>query len=54
MRGVDSDVILPNATLWALAQEMPANTKELTEIPGIGPWRQQHYGPDLIALLHNT
>ncbi|MEA3309836.1 MAG: HRDC domain-containing protein [Chloroflexota bacterium] len=50
-RGVDSDVILPNATLWELAWQPPKTLADLLAVPGIGPWRQEHYGPDLLALL---
>ncbi len=50
-RGVDSDVVLPNATLWALAWDLPASQEELLDVPGIGPWRQEAYGPDILALL---
>jgi ribonuclease D len=51
MRGVDADVILPNATLWALAHHPPGSAEGLLAIPGIGPWRQEAYGPDLMQLL---
>jgi ribonuclease D len=54
MRGVDSDVILPNATLWELAEDPPADVEALLDVPGIGPWRKENYGPDLIALLQHT
>ncbi len=50
-RGVDSDVILPNVTLWELSRHPPKTLDELLQVPGIGPWRQAHYGPDLLALL---
>ncbi len=50
-RGVDSDVILPNATLWELAWNPPETAEALLEVPGIGPWRKQAYGPDLLALI---
>lgn len=53
-RGVYPDVILPNATLARLAHEPPANLDELLSVPGIGPWRQQAYGPDLLKLLHKN
>jgi ribonuclease D len=49
-RGVDSDVILPNATLWELATQPPDTLQDLLEVPGIGPWRQQSYGPDILRL----
>jgi ribonuclease D len=51
VRGVDSDVILPNATLWELAQHPPADAAGLLAVPGIGPWRQKTYGSDLLQLL---
>ncbi|MGC9358574.1 MAG: ribonuclease D, partial [Anaerolineae bacterium] len=35
-RGVDSDVILPNATLWHLVWHPPENKKDLLDVPGIG------------------
>lgn len=50
-RGVDSDVILPNAALWRMAQEPPRTLDDLLRVPGIGPWRQKTYGPALLALL---
>ncbi|MCU0521061.1 MAG: HRDC domain-containing protein [Anaerolineae bacterium] len=50
VRGVDSDVILPNATLWELAKHPPADMAGLRELPGIGPWRQKTYGPDILQL----
>ncbi len=53
-RQVDPDVILPNATLWRLAQDPPESLEALLNVPGIGPWRQRTYGPDLLALLGST
>ena len=53
VRGVDSDVILPNAVLWDLAEHPPRDLQALVEVPGIGPWRQATYGPDLLQLVHN-
>ncbi len=49
-RGVDSDVILPNAALWTLAWHPPATLDDLLSVPSIGPWREKTYGPDLLAL----
>lgn len=51
VRGVDSDVILPNAALWELAEHPPHDLDDLLEVPGIGPWRQSTYGPDLLELI---
>lgn len=53
-RGVDSDVILPNATLWELATEPPDTLRDLLEVPGIGPWRQRSYGPDILRLTRES
>ncbi len=50
-RGVDSDVILPNAVLQEIAQHPPRTLDDLLEISGIGPWRQQAYGPDILRLM---
>jgi ribonuclease D len=51
VRGVDSDVILPNAALWQLAEHPPKNLDDLLDVAGIGPWRQSTYGPDLLELV---
>lgn len=51
VRGVDSDVILPNAVLWDLAKHPPDDLISLLDVPGIGPWRQATYGPDLLQLV---
>lgn len=53
-RGVDSDVILPNAVLWELAHHPPRALEQLADIPGIGPWRQATYGPDLLRIVKNS
>ena len=50
-RGVASDVILPNAVLWELAENPPLNLDTMLQIVGIGPWRCSTYGPDIIKLL---
>jgi ribonuclease D len=50
-RGVDSDVILPNAVLQEIAQNPPHTLDDLLEISGIGPWRQQAYGPAILKLM---
>lgn len=53
-RGVDSDVILPNAVLWELAEHPPVVLEQLRDIPGIGPWRQATYGPDLLRIVRSA
>lgn len=53
-RGVESDVIMPRETLWALARQVPRQIEELDNIPGLGPWRRTEYGDELIALLRRA
>ncbi|MCX7680874.1 MAG: HRDC domain-containing protein [Anaerolineae bacterium] len=50
-RGVEADVILSNAVLWALAEHPPRSFDELRQIDGLGPWKCQTYGAALIELL---
>ncbi|HNT73814.1 MAG TPA: HRDC domain-containing protein [Anaerolineae bacterium] len=50
-RGVDCDVILPNAALWDIARNRPTCPEDLLRVPGIGPWRQKTYGPAILTLL---
>jgi len=53
-RGVESDVILPNAALWTLAWNPPQQPEDLLRVPGIGPWRQKTYGADLLGILRGN
>ncbi|MBN2006266.1 MAG: HRDC domain-containing protein [Anaerolineae bacterium] len=53
-RGVDSDVILPNAVLWELSEHPPTSLDDLVGIAGIGPWRRQAYGPDILRLMRGV
>ena len=53
VRNVSSDVILPNAVLWELAEHPPHHLDDLKTYLGIGPWRQAHYGPDIIRIITN-
>jgi ribonuclease D len=50
-RGVESDVIVPRETLWALARRAPTRVEDLDNIPGLGPWRRAEYGAELIDVL---
>ena len=52
-RGVASDVILPNAVLWELAEHPPQTLDDMGKIVGIGPWRCSTYGPEIMGLLTN-
>lgn len=53
-RRVDPDVIVPNAVLWTLAERNPATMRDLERIPGLGPWRCNTWGPDILGVLHPT
>jgi len=50
-RGVDTDVILPNAVLWAIAERNPATLEDLEMIEGLGPWKRRTYGPAILGTL---
>jgi len=52
-RGVDADVIVSNAVLWALAEQNPATLKDLEGIEGLGPWKRQTYGEAILRVLVN-
>ena len=51
-RGVESDVIISRAALWAIARRKPTSIDELQGIPGVGPWRRQTYGADLVDVVN--
>lgn len=53
-RGVDSDVIVSKNVLWALAEEAPRSLDDLQGIPGLGPWRLNMYGDELLQVLQKT
>ena len=50
-RGVESDVIVPRATLHDLARRAPRTHHELATIKDFGPWRRDAYGDEILALL---
>ena len=50
-RGVDPDVILSNAVLWALSADNPEAMDDLRNIEGLGPWKRNEYGADLLRVL---
>ncbi len=50
-RGVDADVILSNAVLWALAERPPRSFEDLLRVEGLGPWKREAYGQALLELL---
>jgi ribonuclease D len=50
-RGVDADVILSNAVLWALAEQPPRTLDDLNGIEGLGPWKRKTYGEAILEIL---
>jgi ribonuclease D len=50
-RGVESDVIVSKQTLWSLAHKAPATIEELEDIRGLGPWRLQAYGHEILNVI---
>lgn len=53
-RGVASDVILSRDALWELARNNPQTKADLAEIEGLGPWRLQTYGDEILRLLNGS
>lgn len=51
-RGVESDVIISRHTLWALAWANPHTMDELVNIDGMGPWRSDAYGTEILAFFN--
>jgi ribonuclease D len=53
-RGVESDVIVSKDTLWALARQAPNTFDGLRTIRGLGPWRLQTYGEEILHILKQS
>ncbi|MFN8560180.1 MAG: HRDC domain-containing protein [Anaerolineae bacterium] len=50
-RGVESDVIISKDALWVLAERAPASLDEMDGVPGLGPWRREVYGAEILAVI---
>jgi ribonuclease D len=50
-RGVESDVIIAREVLWAIAQQQPRTLDDLRAVPGMGAWRLNAYGEELIGVV---
>jgi ribonuclease D len=51
MRGVESDVIVSKQTLWDIAHKAPTALDDMADIPGMGPWRLNAYGAEILEVL---
>ncbi|MBX3000556.1 MAG: HRDC domain-containing protein [Caldilineaceae bacterium] len=50
-RGVDPDIIFSNDILLQIVEKKPHTLATLQEIPAIGPWKAETYGPAILRLL---
>jgi ribonuclease D len=50
-RGVESDVIVSKDALWALAEKAPATIEEMRDVRGLGPWRLEQYGGEILEVI---
>ena len=48
---LDPGVLCPNATLEAIACDVPRNAKEMTQIPAVKGWFAREFGDEVAALL---
>lgn len=50
-RDLDASLIVPRTSLWEMARIKPQTLEEIGVIPGLGPWRLQQYGDELLTLM---
>jgi len=50
-RGVESDVIISRDALWVIAETNPRTEEELSKLCGVGRWRCQTYGQEILDIL---
>jgi ribonuclease D len=53
-RGVESDVILAREAMFRIAREAPQTPAELSRIPGVGSYRLEAYGAEILAALQSA
>ena len=51
-RGVESDVIVSNDVLMSLARKNPRTLENLIAVSGLGLWKANAYGEELLKVLH--
>jgi hypothetical protein len=37
--------------LWALAEKAPATIEEMRDVRGLGPWRLEQYGGEILEVI---
>ncbi len=50
-RAVESDVILSKDAMWAVAFKDPKTMDDLEGLSGLGPWRRDAYGQEILDVL---
>lgn len=50
-RGVDPDIVFSNETLLQISAGRPDTVAALAELPAIGQWKAQTYGPAVLKML---
>jgi len=50
-RGVDSDIVLTNSTIFTIAQRYPTTLESLAAMQELTPWKVANYGPHILAVL---
>jgi ribonuclease D len=53
-RGVESDVILCRDAMFRIARGAPQSLAALAEVPGVGSFRLNTYGEEILTTLHST
>lgn len=48
--GVSAYIVLPQSTLFAIADAAPQNEDELINIPGVGQKKMELYGMDILSI----
>ncbi len=51
-RGVESDVIVTNEALMALARKNPKTREALAQVTALGAWKAREYGDEILRLLN--
>lgn len=53
-RAVDTDIVLTNDTLMAIARAAPASLEALAALRVMGNWKLEEYGGDILRTLHGS